>query len=312
MYRISKRKRKVSEWAKAQNFRIAHESSNWMLAPFLPRPSVSLCWLLLSINSIANYLIISLVCFHFKLANSVDFPPIITPSEPEVTVLPSENANFTCQSTEPVHWRFFVSAVDFSCCSILPLICNSFDVVFSTLPNHSLNCTIIISFIHKQEGFESIYNIHESYNQNNEYPYQSILELPNVNYLSVGYYYCVKNATVDEHLDTLVDSGQASNIYLFVEGKFCANFSKANKHFCSIANFDSSNALRCRSPKSDCEGGQSNFERCTVSGYHYTMQANIENVGHSTHQRRRRGKVQSAKGIHLVCLYSIIHMFRMK
>lgn len=76
-----------------------------------------------------------------------------------------------------------------------------------------------IRFSFKQEGFESKYDIHESYNPNNENPYQSILELPNVDYLYVGYYYCVKNATVDEHLDTLVDTGQASNIYLFVEGK---------------------------------------------------------------------------------------------
>lgn len=71
----------------------------------------------------------------------------------------------------------------------------------------------------KQENFESKYNIHESYNQNNEYPYESILELPNVDIGYVGYYYCVKNTTTEVSLETLVDSGQGSRIYLFVEGK---------------------------------------------------------------------------------------------
>lgn len=32
--------------------------------------------------------------------------PIIEPSVPEKTVLPSENVKFTCQSNEQVQWRF--------------------------------------------------------------------------------------------------------------------------------------------------------------------------------------------------------------
>lgn len=76
--------------------------------------------------------------------------------------------------------------------------------------------SFVISF--EQEGFDSKYDVHESYNQNNEYSFVSILELPTVDVTYVGYYYCVKNATVEANLDTLVDTGQASNIYLFVEG----------------------------------------------------------------------------------------------
>lgn len=164
-----------------------------------------------------NYFFFIYFPFHsldFKLANAVDFPPIIMPSESDVTVLPSENVNFTCQSTEPVHWRFFVSAVYVTIDSIFVW---RFFFLFCRIIHW---ITLLLFIFFKQDGFESKYDIHESYNQNNEYPYQSILELPAVDYLNVGYYYCVKNATVDEHLDTLVDTGQASHIYLFVEGKF--------------------------------------------------------------------------------------------
>lgn len=42
-----------------------------------------------------------------------------------------------------------------------------------------------------------------------------------VDYSYVGYYHCVKNHTetaIDESLDTLVENGLASRIYLFVDG----------------------------------------------------------------------------------------------
>lgn len=61
--------------------------------------------------------------------------------------------------------------------------------------------------------------VHYSYNQNNAYPYEVIIELPHVDYTYVGFYHCVKNSSeVDVSLDALVDNSQASNIYLFVEG----------------------------------------------------------------------------------------------
>lgn len=122
--------------------------------------------------------------------------------------------------------------------------------------------SILFSF--EQEGFDSKYDIHESYNQNNENPYESILELPAVDYLYVGYYYCVKNATVEEHLDTLVETGQASHIYLFVEGKF--QFIQLHQ-----SDFNRFFSVLIRSATSNRKGGQSLFERCPVPRYYYTM-----------------------------------------
>lgn len=54
---------------------------------------------------------------------------------------------------------------------------------------------------------------HESTLQENE------LELVNVSCSNVGYYYCVNGPINSEaNLEKLVENGQASKIYLFVEG----------------------------------------------------------------------------------------------
>ncbi|XP_055298878.1 vascular endothelial growth factor receptor 1-like isoform X19 [Sitodiplosis mosellana] len=106
--------------------------------------------------------------------------PVITPPEPDITVLPSEKVKFTCQSTEPIHWQFH--------------------------EEYHLN--------------GNQHNIHESYNHGSQYPYESTLEIDQVDYTYVGYYHCVKNLTeaeINEGLDTLVELGLASRIYLFVE-----------------------------------------------------------------------------------------------
>lgn len=53
-----------------------------------------------------------------------------------------------------------------------------------------------------------------------QYPYESVLELSQVDYSYVDYYYCVKNVSnFDTKIDTLLENNQASKIYLFVEGK---------------------------------------------------------------------------------------------
>lgn len=49
---------------------------------------------------------------------------------------------------------------------------------------------------------------------------ESELELFHVNCTNVGYYYCVEGPiNSDANLEKLVESGHASKIYLFVEGK---------------------------------------------------------------------------------------------
>lgn len=54
-------------------------------------------------------------------------------------------------------------------------------------------------------------------------PHGSILELDDITYEYVGYYYCILNDSLAELNDLsateLVDAGKASRIYLFVDGK---------------------------------------------------------------------------------------------
>lgn len=70
-----------------------------------------------------------------------------------------------------------------------------------------------------QDEFIGNYNIHDSFDQQSNYPHRSVLELIEVNYTYVGFYYCVKNISeVDASLRMLVKNSFASKIYLFVDG----------------------------------------------------------------------------------------------
>lgn len=76
-----------------------------------------------------------------------------------------------------------------------------------------------------QEKFFGIKNIADSYNQNNEYQYESVVQLFATDYMHVGFYHCVKKSAefsgdTSQKLEALVNTGEASKIYLFVEGKF--------------------------------------------------------------------------------------------
>lgn len=70
------------------------------------------------------------------------------------------------------------------------------------------------------------HNIHESFSHGSQYPYESTLEIEEVDYTYVGYYHCVKNITEEEKesLDTLVEAGVASRIYLFVDGRKTSHY----------------------------------------------------------------------------------------
>lgn len=49
--------------------------------------------------------------------------------------------------------------------------------------------------------------------------YESKIDLINIDFTFVGFYYCVKNASKNNDYSNLVKNKQASQIYLFVYGK---------------------------------------------------------------------------------------------
>lgn len=55
--------------------------------------------------------------------------------------------------------------------------------------------------------------------KNDEHLFRSSIELRNIDFTFVGYYYCVKNASKDYEFSYLEQTKQASRIYLFVNGK---------------------------------------------------------------------------------------------
>ncbi|XP_031631901.1 vascular endothelial growth factor receptor 1-like isoform X3 [Contarinia nasturtii] len=133
--------------------------------------------LLLTFYITALLLICSMQCISTFL---VENAPLITPAEADITKLPSENVKFTCQSTEPIRWQ-----------------------------TH-------------EEFYLNRHTITDMHHEGAEYAYESVLELIQIDYTYVGYYYCVKNSSVSdtndrESLETLIESGHASRIYLFVE-----------------------------------------------------------------------------------------------
>lgn len=87
-----------------------------------------------------------------------------------------------------------------------------------------------------QKTFYGDREIHNSFNENKKYPYESSLELTQVDYSNVDYYYCVKNSSgIDTNFEYLLENKQASRVYLFVEGKTQnISFFILNKEFTSI------------------------------------------------------------------------------
>lgn len=64
-----------------------------------------------------------------------------------------------------------------------------------------------------------------------ERPYGSILDLNNIDYKYVRYYYCVNNASIDaavDDIEALLTNYDASQIYLFVFGKRICNKTLCN------------------------------------------------------------------------------------
>lgn len=127
--------------------------------------------------------------------------PLITPSETDVTVLPSENYSFSCQSSEPITWtapnvRFFSSYLYF--------LIRKFRVFI-----HYLN-------FQEEEQNTDKYEIHNSKFGNY---FESKLKLKNIDYTFVGYYSCVKQSAASEQIEDAILNNDASQIYLFVDGE---------------------------------------------------------------------------------------------
>lgn len=70
------------------------------------------------------------------------------------------------------------------------------------------------------KDFEGTHDVRSTHTPGIQRPHGSILELNDITYLYVGYYYCVVNDSLNDSLGPdLVASGKASRIYLFVDGK---------------------------------------------------------------------------------------------
>lgn len=71
-----------------------------------------------------------------------------------------------------------------------------------------------------QKPFYRDYETHMNYNRANKYAYESILDLNQVDFTYVDYYYCVKNSTeANASFEELLKHNQAARIYVFVEDR---------------------------------------------------------------------------------------------
>lgn len=61
--------------------------------------------------------------------------------------------------------------------------------------------------------------------------FESRLELQNIDYTLVGYYYCVKNSSKNYEFTHLVSTKEASRIYLFVNGEERSSSGEAASFF---------------------------------------------------------------------------------
>lgn len=79
------------------------------------------------------------------------------------------------------------------------------------------------------KDFEGTHDIRSTHTPGIQRPHGSILELNDITYLYVGYYYCVVYDYLAKLNDSsgpdLVASGKASRIYLFVDGEQTAHVS---------------------------------------------------------------------------------------
>lgn len=138
-------------------------------------------------------------CLHFHSINLLSvaayLEPLIKPLSEDVTHLPGDNVTFTCESDEPIHWRF----------AWLPYLNEAKPLLHENT-------------INKMKRFK--HDFSHLNNKSNENSYQIQLVLFNVSHASVGYYFCVKNSSERlSNFETLLSSSMISKIYLFVKGE---------------------------------------------------------------------------------------------
>lgn len=134
----------------------------------------------------------SKIIFFFHIAAYLE--PLIRPLSDDVTHFPGENVKFTCESDEAIHWRF---------------------AWYPYLNEHQplLHENTIENMKKYNYAFSTLNN------ERNENTYKIQLILFNVSHASVGYYFCVKNASEQfSNYETLMSSSMISKIYLFVKG----------------------------------------------------------------------------------------------
>lgn len=108
--------------------------------------------------------------------------------QPDFTATSGKNVSFKCRSNEPIHWK-----------TVWQIQQNLVDAL----------------------AFNS--NMHYFGYAETELPktgsyYDVQIDLIKVNYLYVGFYYCIKNSAALSNLDTQLENNLASKIYLFVQG----------------------------------------------------------------------------------------------
>lgn len=117
--------------------------------------------------------------------------PLITPMAPDVTVKNSENVTFHCRSNEPIHWELAWTA--------------QMEEVTASASNSNEHYNGLFHYV--QTELPTAGNC-----------YEIQLNLINVNYFFVGFYYCIKNSSASSNLETKLQNNLASKIYLFVQG----------------------------------------------------------------------------------------------
>lgn len=118
--------------------------------------------------------------------------PVIEPNVSGITFSPNTNETITCQSDEPIQWKPF----------------KVFEI--KSIPRG----------IFFEQYFDGQFDVKYRNLTSDSPKYESILELINIDYTYVGYFYCIKNAT---QLNTTYGSwkaDEASKIYIYVNGKY--------------------------------------------------------------------------------------------
>lgn len=140
--------------------------------------------------------------------------PRIEPSESSITIEVNSDKKIECSANYPVIWisEVWKSANFSNYCSLIP----AYLQILQFRDNHSFLNTFVDT-----SGDENV-------------TYRSNLKFESITSDYVGKYYCVLNSTVKDYkeasLEKDVVQGEASSIYIFVEGEISNNICRIRLH----------------------------------------------------------------------------------